>query len=60
MLLAQLFVERCHSRQAAYNSLQAALMTRYLRRGGTVDSWMTRFAPVFRKRYGWICQEITG
>ncbi len=60
MLLAQLFVERYPTRQAAYNSLQAALMMRYLRRGGTLDAWMTRFAPVFRRRYGWICQELPG
>jgi hypothetical protein len=36
---------------SAYMALQAALMQRYLRRGGTIQQWCARLAPAFRRRY---------
>jgi hypothetical protein len=36
---------------SAYVGLQAALMQRYLRRGGTIQQWCARLAPAFRQRY---------
>ena len=37
---------------AAYLALQLALMRRHLARGGTLDDFCLRLAPVFHRRYG--------
>lgn len=39
------------SRYAAYVALQVALMRRYLARGGTLEDFCSRLAPIFHRRY---------
>lgn len=39
------------SRYAAYVALQVALMRRYLARGGTLEDFCVRLAPIFHRRY---------
>ncbi len=56
-LLADSYRTRFLSPLAAYNRLQAALMRRFVNRGGTSDQWIERLAPAFWKRYGWLCEE---
>jgi hypothetical protein len=57
MVLGRSYLSKSPSPFAAYNRLQAALMKRFLRRGGSVEIWMERYAPRFRQRYGWLCAE---
>ena len=57
VLLGQYYLSKCPTPLAAYNNLQAALMRRFLRRGGTIERWVAVFAPRFRHRYGWICEQ---
>jgi hypothetical protein len=57
MLLGRSYLSKSPTPLAAYNGLQAALMTRFLKRGGSVERWMEQFAPRFRQRYGWLCAE---
>ncbi len=57
MLLATLYLDRYAQRLRAYNMLQLQLMSAYIRRGGTEDSWCTRYAPAFRRRFGWMLAE---
>ena len=51
MILALQFLAKHESPFAAYMDLQRTLMQRYMSRGGTEDSWCTRIAPAFRRRY---------
>lgn len=58
VVLAEGYLDRFRSGLAAYNAIQARLMQRFLDRGGTVELWMSRLAPVFRQRYGWLCEPV--
>lgn len=40
------------TRFAAYVALECALMRRYVARGGTVEEFCSRLAPIFRRRFG--------
>jgi hypothetical protein len=51
MEIARKFLEVCPTRFAAYVSLQAALMARYVARGGTSEDFCLRLAPVFHRKY---------
>ena len=55
-LLGRSYLSKSPTPFAAYNRLQAALMERFLKRGGSVDRWVESLAPLFRRRYGWLCQ----
>lgn len=55
MLLAEFWLDRCASRMRAYNMLQ--LMETFIRRGGSADAWCARYAPAFRRRFGWMLAE---
>jgi hypothetical protein len=57
MLLATLYLNRYDTRLRAYNMLQCALMAAYLRRGGSVEVWCARYAPAFRRRFGWMLAD---
>jgi hypothetical protein len=57
MEVARRFVERCPSGFAAYAALQCALMRRHLARGGTVEDFCARLAPVFHRRYAPVLLE---
>ena len=57
MLLATVYLSRYDCRLRAYNMLQWELMDAYLRRGGSVDTWCARYAPAFRRRFGWMLTE---
>ena len=50
-MLADLYLARCGSGFEAYMALQRALITRWIARGGTEESWCVRLAPAFRARY---------
>ncbi len=52
MILACSYQAKHATGFGAYMALQAALMRRYVRRGGTVQAWCTRMAPAFQRRYG--------
>lgn len=39
------------TRYAAYLALQAALMRRFLARGGTAEEFCARLAPIFHRRF---------
>ncbi|CAN5817524.1 hypothetical protein BH23GEM9_BH23GEM9_15470 [soil metagenome] len=52
MVLADHYLGRCGSGYVAYMTLQRALLSRWIARGGTEESWCLRMAPVFRARYG--------
>ncbi len=52
MILARSYQAKHATGFGAYMALQAALMRRYVRRGGTVQAWCTRMAPAFQRRYG--------
>ena len=54
-LLGRSYLSKSPTRFAAYNRLQAALLGRFLKRGGSIDRWVECFAPLFRSRYGWLC-----
>lgn len=56
-LLGRSYLSKAPNRLAAYNRLQAALMRRFLKRGGTMERWLKRIAPAFRTRYGWLCEQ---
>ena len=56
-ILGDSYMAKSPTHMAAYNRLQAALMRRFLRRGGTLERWLECIAPVFRTRYGWLCQQ---
>ncbi|HYJ80906.1 MAG TPA: hypothetical protein VEW03_14940 [Longimicrobiaceae bacterium] len=51
MEVARRFVKEYPTRFAAYVALQAALMRRFLARGGTTEDFCLRLAPAFRQRY---------
>ncbi|HEX5725561.1 MAG TPA: hypothetical protein VFX98_08855 [Longimicrobiaceae bacterium] len=51
MEIARRFVETCPTRFEAYLALQCALMRRYVARGGTVEEFCHRLAPVFHRKY---------
>jgi hypothetical protein len=57
-LLGLSYLARFRSPLAAYNSLQTALMRRFLKQGGTPEIWLKRMAPAFRHRHGWICEGL--
>jgi hypothetical protein len=59
-VLAECYLARHGTGFAAYMSLQQALMTRWLARGGTEESWCVRMAPLFRARYGGLVEELGG
>lgn len=40
------------TRYAAYVALQVALMRRFLARGGTLEEFCARLAPIFHRRFG--------
>lgn len=54
MLLATFYLDRCATRLRAYNMLQLRLMETFIRRGGSADAWCVRYAPAFRRRFGWM------
>jgi len=56
MTLACYFLNRERSPLAAYNALQIALMRQYVARGGSAEGWVSRLAPTFRRRYGWMLE----
>jgi hypothetical protein len=51
MILVQEYLARYGSPFAAYMGLQRALLRQFLLRGGTEETWCTRIAPAFRRRY---------
>jgi hypothetical protein len=51
-MLAELYRARFGTGFEAYMALQRALITRWVARGGTVESWCRVMAPLFRRRYG--------
>lgn len=51
METARRFIDSSPTRFAAYIGLQAALMRRFVARGGTVEEFCLRLAPVFHRRY---------
>ena len=51
MEIARRFVESSPTGFAAYVSLQSALMRRYVARGGNLEDFCQRLAPVFHRRY---------
>ena len=55
-VLGDLYLSKSPTRLAAYNRLQTALMRSFLKRGGTLERWLECIAPVFRTRYGWLCE----
>lgn len=57
MLLGRWYLACSHTPLAAFNRLQLSLMKRFLARGGSLDAWMARIAPVFRERYSWLCEQ---
>ena len=57
MLLATFYLDRYAQRLRAYNMLQLQLMSAFIRRGGTPDAWCARYAPAFRRRFGWMLAE---
>jgi hypothetical protein len=57
MMLATLYLDQYGSRLRAYNMLQLQLMACFIRRGGSPDAWCTRYAPAFRRRFGWMLAE---
>ncbi len=58
MLLGEWYLSRHGTRFAAFNRLQIALMKRFVAKGGSVERWMDRIAPVLRSRYSWLCEEM--
>jgi hypothetical protein len=58
MGLADYYLARCGSGYAAYMTLQRALLSRWVARGGTEESWCTRLAPAFRARYGGLVEPL--
>lgn len=57
MLLADWYIAKCRNGFAAYTTMQASLLARFIRRGGSVDEWVERLAPAYRRRYGWLCES---
>ncbi len=58
MLPGEWYVSRHSTRFSAFNKLQVALMKRFVAKGGSIERWMDRLAPVFRSRYSWLCEEM--
>lgn len=58
MLLAEWYLATCRTRFGAYTAMQASLLARFLRRGGTLEDWVERLAPAYRRRYGWLCEPV--
>ncbi len=56
-ILSDSYMAKSPTRMAAYNRLQTALMRRFLKGGGTLERWIECIAPVFRTRYGWLCEQ---
>lgn len=59
-LLGEHYRARCGSDFDAYMRLQGALLSRWLARGGTLDGWCDRMAPLFRLRYAVLMDEAGG
>ena len=57
-LLGESYLAKSPTPFAAYNRLQVALLQRFMHRGGTLERWIERFAPIFRRRYGWLCEPV--
>ena len=57
MVLATLYLARHRTRMQAYNMLQLQLMERFIRRGGSAETWCARHAVAFRRRFGWMVDE---
>lgn len=53
-MLGDYYLARCGNGFEAYMALQRALITRWVARGGTEESWCERMAPHFRRRYAWL------
>lgn len=51
MEIARRFIRSAPSPFAAYLSLQTALMQRHVARGGTMEDFCQRLAPVFHRRW---------
>jgi hypothetical protein len=58
-VLGDLYLARCGNGFEAYMALQRALITRWIARGGTEQSWCERMAPSFRRRYEWLGYDQT-
>ncbi len=41
----------------AYMALQLAVMQRYVSHGGSADTWCTRHAERFRRKFGWMVTD---
>jgi hypothetical protein len=54
MELARQHLTRHPRRLAAYNMFQIRLMSCFIRRGGSKEAWVARYAVPFRRRYGWM------
>lgn len=57
MEIARRYREDSPSGFQAYVSLQCALMRRHVARGGTMEDFCQRLAPVFRRRYASLLLE---
>jgi hypothetical protein len=57
MEIARPYLARSRSRFQAYLALQAALMNRYLARGGSPEEFCRRLAPAFRRRWARMLHE---
>lgn len=53
-MLGDLYLARYENGFEAYMALQRALITRWVARGGTEQSWCERMAPLYRRRYAWL------
>lgn len=53
-MLGDLYLARYTNGFEAYMALQRALITRWVARGGTEQSWCDRIAPLYRQRYAWL------
>jgi hypothetical protein len=54
MELATQYLAKYPTRQQAYNMLQVALWKCFIRRGGSKDAWVARYAEPFGRRHGWM------
>jgi hypothetical protein len=59
MELARRYLARSPSRFQAYLALQTALMHRHLARGGSIEDFVHRLAPAFRRRWSRLLHEGT-
>ena len=58
MLPGEWYSSKHSSGFAAFNKLQVALMKRFVAKGGSIERWIDKLAPVFRSRYSWLCEEM--